>query len=44
MHDRHLPALGPRFASHLLAYVNRGIQNADATNQFFWYASVLFTF
>lgn len=29
---------------HLLAYVNRGVQNADATNQFSWYASVLFTF
>jgi hypothetical protein len=30
--------------AHLLAYVNRGVQNADATNRFSWYASMLFTF
>jgi hypothetical protein len=29
---------------HLLGYVRRGIQNADETNQYSWYASVLFTF
>jgi hypothetical protein len=29
---------------HLLAYVNRGVQNADQTNQFSFYAAVLFTF
>jgi hypothetical protein len=29
---------------HLLAYVNRGVQNADETNQYSWYTSVLFTF
>jgi len=28
---------------HLLSYAGRGIQNANATNQFTWYASVLFT-
>jgi hypothetical protein len=30
--------------AHLLAYVNRGVQNADATNDFTWYASMLVTF
>jgi hypothetical protein len=29
---------------HLLGYVRRGIQNTDETNQYSWYASVLFTF
>jgi hypothetical protein len=29
---------------HLLAYVNRGVQNADQTNQLSFYAAVLFTF
>lgn len=29
---------------HLLAYVRRGVQNTDATAQFGWYTSVLFTF
>ena len=29
---------------HLLGYVGRGIQNADATDRFNWYTSVLFTF
>jgi hypothetical protein len=29
---------------HLLGYIGRGIQNADATDRFNWYASVLFTF
>jgi hypothetical protein len=29
---------------HLLAYVNRGVQNADATNDFSWYAAILCTF
>jgi hypothetical protein len=29
---------------HLLGYVRRGIQNADETDQYSWYASVLFTF
>jgi hypothetical protein len=29
---------------HLLGYVNRGIQNADQTNQLSWYASMLVTF
>jgi len=29
---------------HLLGYVRRGIQNASETNQYSWYASVLFTF
>ena len=29
---------------HLLGYVRRGIQNTDETDQFSWYASVLFTF
>lgn len=29
---------------HLLGYVRRGIQNADETGQYSWYASVLFTF
>jgi hypothetical protein len=29
---------------HLLGYVNRGIQDADETDQFSWYASILFTF
>jgi hypothetical protein len=29
---------------HLLGYVRRGIQNATETDQFSWYASVLFTF
>jgi hypothetical protein len=30
--------------AHLLAYVNRGVQNADATNDFSWYVAMLFTF
>ena len=30
--------------AHLLAYVNRGVQNADATDQYSWYAALLFTF
>jgi len=30
--------------AHLLAYVNRGVQNADAVNDFSWYAAMLFTF
>jgi hypothetical protein len=29
---------------HLLGYVRRGIENTDATDQYSWYASVLFTF
>jgi hypothetical protein len=29
---------------HLLGYVGRGIQNADETDRFNWYTSVLFTF
>ncbi len=29
---------------HLLGYVGRGIQNADQTDRFNWYTSVLFTF
>ncbi len=30
--------------AHLLAYVNRGVQNADEMNDFSWYAAMLFTF
>jgi len=29
---------------HLLGYLGRGIQNADATDRYNWYASILFTF
>lgn len=29
---------------HLLGYVGKGIQNARTTNQYSWYAAVLFTF
>jgi hypothetical protein len=29
---------------HLLGYIGRGIENADATDRLNWYASVLFTF
>ena len=29
---------------HLLGYVAKGVQNAPATNQYSWYAAVLFTF
>jgi hypothetical protein len=29
---------------HLLGYVRRGIQNTEQTDQYSWYASVLFTF
>lgn len=29
---------------HLLGYIRRGIQNANQTDQYSWYASVLFTF
>jgi len=29
---------------HLLAYANRGIQNPNETNQYSWYAALLFTF
>jgi hypothetical protein len=29
---------------HLLAYVRRGIQDTDQTDQLSWYTSVLFTF
>jgi len=29
---------------HVLGYVRRGVENADATDQISWYASVLFTF
>jgi hypothetical protein len=29
---------------HLLGYVGRGIQNADETDRFNWYTSVLVTF
>ena len=29
---------------HLLGYLGRGIQNADATDRYNWYTSVLFTF
>jgi hypothetical protein len=29
---------------HLLAYANRGVQNASEANQFSWYAALLFTF
>jgi hypothetical protein len=29
---------------HLLGYVNRGVQNANETNQVSWYAALLFTF
>jgi Putative MetA-pathway of phenol degradation len=30
--------------AHLLAYINRGVQNADATNDFSWYTAMLVTF
>jgi hypothetical protein len=30
--------------THLLGYVRRGIENADETDRYSWYASVLFTF
>jgi hypothetical protein len=30
--------------THLLGYVRRGIENTAATDQYSWYASVLFTF
>jgi hypothetical protein len=30
--------------AHLLAYINRGVQDADAVNDFSWYAAMLFTF
>ena len=40
--------MGARFdlngTYHLLGYVRRGVENADATDQVSWYASVLFTF
>jgi hypothetical protein len=40
--------LGVRYdvsdAYHLLGYVRRGIENTDETDQYSWYASVLFTF
>jgi hypothetical protein len=29
---------------HLLGYVRRGIENTDETDQYSWYASILFTF
>ena len=29
---------------HLLAYMNRGVRNTDATDQLSWYTAVLFTF
>jgi hypothetical protein len=29
---------------HLLGYVRRGIENADQTDRYAWYASILFTF
>jgi hypothetical protein len=29
---------------HLLGYIRRGIENVDTTDQYSWYASVLFTF
>jgi len=29
---------------HLLGYVRRGVENADQTDRYSWYASVLFTF
>ena len=29
---------------HLLGYVNRGVQNANETDQLSWYAALLFTF
>jgi hypothetical protein len=29
---------------HLLGYIRRGIQNANETDEYSWYASVLFTF
>jgi hypothetical protein len=29
---------------HLLGYIRRGIENTEATDQYSWYASVLFTF
>jgi len=29
---------------HLLGYFGRGIQNADETDRFNWYTSILFTF
>jgi hypothetical protein len=29
---------------HLLGYLGRGIENAEATDRLNWYASVLFTF
>jgi len=29
---------------HLLGYVRRAIENTDETDQYSWYASVLFTF
>jgi hypothetical protein len=40
--------LGARYdlndSYHLLGYVRRGIQNANETGQYSWYASILFTF
>ncbi|HZP98289.1 MAG TPA: hypothetical protein VFB13_02045 [Reyranella sp.] len=30
--------------AHLLAYINRGIQNVEQTDEFSWYAAMLFTF
>jgi hypothetical protein len=29
---------------HLLGYLGRGLQNADATNRYDWYTAILFTF
>jgi hypothetical protein len=29
---------------HLLGYLGTGIQNADATDRYNWYTSILFTF
>jgi hypothetical protein len=40
--------LGARYdltdSYHLLGYFNRGVQNANETNQYSWYAALLFTF
>jgi hypothetical protein len=48
------PAIaGPPFVSddydltknfHLLGYVRRGVENAEQTDRYSWYTSVLFTF
>jgi hypothetical protein len=46
--ERTSVGLGARYdindTYHLLGYISRGIENANETDQFSWYASVLFTF